>query len=54
MYNSNLLLQLILSVIDGDGVIVSVKSMNQSLKEYELSRSVSTLMEKFCLVLHVA
>lgn len=30
---SNLLLQLIFPVIDGDGVIVSVKSMNQSLKK---------------------
>lgn len=32
---SNLLLQLIFPVINGDGVVVSVKSMNQSLKTQE-------------------
>lgn len=32
---SNLLLQLVFPVIDGDGVVVSVKSMNQSLKTRE-------------------
>lgn len=29
---SDLLLQFVFPVIDGDGVVVSVKSMNQSLK----------------------
>lgn len=32
---SDLLLQLVFPVIDGDGVVVSVKSMNQSLKTQE-------------------
>lgn len=32
---SNLLLQLVFPVINGDGVVVSVKSMNQSLETQE-------------------
>lgn len=39
IWTSNLLLQLILSVIDGDGVVVSVKSMNQGLKKKNKKKS---------------
>lgn len=34
---SNLLLQLVFPVIDGDGVVVPVESMNQSLRTRESS-----------------
>lgn len=37
---TDLLLQLIFPVIDGDGVVVSVKSMNQSLDTWDMSRLV--------------
>lgn len=33
---TDLLLQLIFPVIDGDGVVVSVQSMNQSLDTWEI------------------
>lgn len=37
---TDLLLQLIFPVIDGDGVVVSVKSMNQSLDTWDMLRLV--------------
>lgn len=34
---TDLLLQLIFPVIDGDGVVMSVESMNQSLDKWDMS-----------------
>lgn len=43
---TDLLLQLIFPVIDGDGVVVSVKSMNQSLDTWDMSRLVKKTRPK--------